>query len=474
MQNNTLTTASIEVGQTFNDEINGEGDTDVLAITIEAGQTLDFTLDASFFREISLVDSEGNIVAQPDIQFNGNRNLPEPSFQFQAEETGIFFYTILGAEPLSSIATGDYSLTVTEIEDDTGNFTSNATALEGSDNIINGTFEYFTDRDAYTVDLSAGDTLNVQIDEELAAAGISILGPDGLVPENIEVLDFVITRFGRFEFNLEVEALEAGTYTILAENDFGSIADFNSGDPGTGDYTLTVNVDSADSLIGTTGNDELQGTSGNDVINGLRGADQLNGGRGADELNGGNGADVLNGNRGADDLNGGNGADFLSGGNGRDTLEGGNGNDVLVGGNGADTFIITETSTSSHDVIDDFGRGNDRLDVSDFADDFDDLNIVTNNDGNVAIYFSEDQSVTFDNLTDVDALSAEHFIFQRSVSSNYVSITPPSYLFGGVIIRSTDVPLVMLLFVYGYFHSPNILQQRNTRFCAVTDIKPAT
>ena len=61
-------------------------------------------------------------------------------------------------------------------------------------------------------------------------------------------------------------------------------------------------------------------------------------------------------------------------------------------------------------MIDDFEVGTDRVDVSDLADDFEDLNIV-NNGSNVAIFFSEDQAVTFNNLTDVEELSADDFIF---------------------------------------------------------------
>ena len=110
-------------------------------------------------------------------------------------------------------------------------------------------------------------------------------------------------------------------------------------------------------------------------------------------------------------LEGTSGADFLNAGDGNDTLIGDSGNDFLIGGSGADTFVLTAPGFgSSFDVIDDFELGVDRLDVSDFADDFEDLNIVSNN-GNVAIFFSEDQSVTFNNLTDVNALSAEDFIF---------------------------------------------------------------
>lgn len=88
----------------------------------------------------------------------------------------------------------------------------------------------------------------------------------------------------------------------------------------------------------------------------------LSGGRGHDVLIGGDGDDLLEGNRNADTLVGGLGNDTLRGGKGHDRLEGGEGNDVLYGGLGDDVFVFADNSGA--DTIMDFGRGNNRIEVS--------------------------------------------------------------------------------------------------------------
>jgi cysteinyl-tRNA synthetase, unknown class len=86
---------------------------------------------------------------------------------------------------------------------------------------------------------------------------------------------------------------------------------------------------------GTSGNDVLKDGSGNNLIRGLGGHDAL--------LAGG-------------------GNDTLSGGDGNDTLSGGAGNDSLTGGAGADVFAFA--SGGGSDVIADFLKGTDKLDLS--------------------------------------------------------------------------------------------------------------
>jgi Ca2+-binding RTX toxin-like protein len=93
------------------------------------------------------------------------------------------------------------------------------------------------------------------------------------------------------------------------------------------------------------------GTALQDVLFGSTGADTLNGGDSRDKLLGGLGADTLNGGAGADDL------------------IGGAGRDVMTGGAGIDWFIFdkaTETGLGlSSDVITDFVRGTDKIDLCD-------------------------------------------------------------------------------------------------------------
>jgi len=82
------------------------------------------------------------------------------------------------------------------------------------------------------------------------------------------------------------------------------------------------------------------------------------------------GNDRMFGYAGNDSLWGGTGNDSLSGGDGADKLYGESGKDSLRGGSGKDAFVfsrITESGsgTTTADVIADFARGQDRIDLKD-------------------------------------------------------------------------------------------------------------
>lgn len=80
-------------------------------------------------------------------------------------------------------------------------------------------------------------------------------------------------------------------------------------------------------------------------------------------------ANRLTGNAAANVLNGGSGNDTLIGADGNDRLLGSSGKDYLYGGLGADQFVFrstveSSTSASYADVISDFTRGKDKIDLS--------------------------------------------------------------------------------------------------------------
>ncbi|AVO55178.1 retention module-containing protein [Ectopseudomonas mendocina] len=85
-----------------------------------------------------------------------------------------------------------------------------------------------------------------------------------------------------------------------------------------------------------------------------------------DTLLGSEGSDVLLGLGGNDTLHGLGGNDRLEGGDGNDTLIGGKGNDILIGGAGNDTFVwnADDRGGNYHDIVKDFGNGEDKLDLS--------------------------------------------------------------------------------------------------------------
>lgn len=177
----------------------------------------------------------------------------------------------------------------------------------------------------------------------------------------------------------------------------------------------------SDDLRGGDGNDLVEGMGGHDWLDGGRGADDLYGDAGNDiyvvdnrndrvfetttatsgvnsggtdlvrssvsftlgrfveklTLTGSNAIDgtgnwhanVLTGNDAANTLRALGGNDVLRGGGGRDVLAGGNGADVLTGGAGRDLFDFNAASESgltvaTRDVVIDFTRGMDRIDLS--------------------------------------------------------------------------------------------------------------
>lgn len=123
-----------------------------------------------------------------------------------------------------------------------------------------------------------------------------------------------------------------------------------------------------DVLAGDAGKNKIYGLDGVDRISGASGSDLLNGGSGNDKIYGQNGNDKVNGGNGADKLFGGAGNDKLFGQDGKDKLQGDTGKDILTGGKGADIFVFRKTSdsttkTSTADVITDFQKGVDRVDL---------------------------------------------------------------------------------------------------------------
>jgi Ca2+-binding RTX toxin-like protein len=183
-----------------------------------------------------------------------------------------------------------------------------------------------------------------------------------------------------------------------------AVTDVSEGSPTTyrgtnGDDTVTT---AADFIYGRKGNDiifatspntaTVSGAEGNDHIEytGVGGqmvayggdqADTIIGGGNADQLHGEGGDDTISGNGGNDTLSGGDSSDLISGGEGDDAISGQGGNDQIDGGLGDDTlsggltsydvFIFTRSLASGQppvgwgeDIITDFERGRDHLNLS--------------------------------------------------------------------------------------------------------------
>jgi Ca2+-binding RTX toxin-like protein len=147
-----------------------------------------------------------------------------------------------------------------------------------------------------------------------------------------------------------IENTKEGTDKVVSTVDH-KLADFIE--------NLTLSGTSSIDGTGNTWHNTIYGNAAANTLSGLTGDDKLYGQAGNDLLLGGDGADRLYGGSGNDRLEGGAGNDFFQGGTGTDTL---------IGGSGADTFDWNYTADigkgTTRDVILDFTRGSDKIDLS--------------------------------------------------------------------------------------------------------------
>lgn len=206
---------------------------------------------------------------------------------------------------------------------------------------------------------------------------------------------------------------------------------------GVGDDTL-IGGDGADALDGGDGIDTADysgsasgviarldatstgGTAEGDTMTGIENligsafADTLKGNDVDNLLESGNGDDLLRGNGGRDIMLGGLGDDILFGGSGRDKLYGEAGDDTLVGGRGTDKFFYDDSLDEITDFVNDVDSirldgaalGIVGLTVEDVLG-----SMATVVGGNVEIAFGTYDILTVLNLTDINALSDDVFIF---------------------------------------------------------------
>jgi Ca2+-binding RTX toxin-like protein/pimeloyl-ACP methyl ester carboxylesterase len=197
--------------------------------------------------------------------------------------------------------------------------------------------------------------------------------------------------------------------------------------------------DGKDTINGGGGNDKFYGEAGNDLIRGGIGNDKIFGGTEYDTLYGGdgndrvwggngrdkaylgkgddvffdngqndkNGRDTVYGGAGGDTINGGGGNDKFYGGAGNDLIRGGIGNDTLNGGFGRDTFVFA--TGDGRDVIEDFNRGNDTIQLSGFGiNRAQALKAAAQDGGDVVIDLGSNDIITLLN-TDLGTLTRSDF-----------------------------------------------------------------
>lgn len=131
----------------------------------------------------------------------------------------------------------------------------------------------------------------------------------------------------------------------------------------------------------------------NDVINGMAGNDIIHGRSGNDLLRGQEGNDTLYGDEGNDIINGGAGADILNG---------GSGNDIFTYNN------ISDSTHVNSDIILDFVKSQDKIDLSNLNLHFEDLIITHQPNYTVVEFQNSDLEIKFQGQFDFDH---QDFIF---------------------------------------------------------------
>ncbi|HUH48464.1 MAG TPA: cadherin-like domain-containing protein, partial [Mycoplana sp.] len=207
----------------------------------------------------------------------------------------------------------------------TGDLT--ATVKQGASYTLTKTDLYFADPDDVAADVTF--TVSSQVAGKLLVNGTAA------------------TSFTGAELAAgKVTFLHGGSKTTTASfNVFVEDGDEDGSTPVVSIFNFTV---TPANISGTTGSDKLTGTSGSDVLDGKGGNDTLKGGAGNDTLIGGTGVDILTGGAGRDVFV------FASV---KDSAPGHSG---FVNNGGFSPL----SGGGKRDIVTDFARGEDRLDVS--------------------------------------------------------------------------------------------------------------
>lgn len=273
------------------------------------------------------------------------------------------------------------------------------------------------------------DILSIEIRGEF------IYGPETVGLDNVKLT----APDGRFDILAEEHSARLLATTdrfkkaIELLND-GNFLDIAAGEPldktlllSTDDVTIqaggalsgSITLDDSVRALHISGAGKTLEVAGNALSNSLRasGPDskfiELSGKGGDDFLFGSanpkGGTARLIGGSGDDTLLGGFSGDKLIGGNGNDRLEGQGRHDRLLGGKGADTFVFD--SHDGRDLIVDFGKGHDRIELLRTGmTGFDDLTFGTWH-GNLAIELGGNNMIVLDGYSNPSELSADDFLF---------------------------------------------------------------
>ena len=268
------TTASVAVGDIFTGTLESSGDSDWVAVELEAGQTYRINLDGTgndalpdtylrVFAPGSSDRASGTLVASnDDVNLRGGDYTS--MVEFTATQSGTHY---IDAGAYADYYTGDYIIAVESLDVAA---TSATTASVDVDGTYVGTLESSGDSDWVAVELEAGQTYRINLDGtgndalpdtylRVFAPGSSDRASGTLVASN----DDVNLRGGDYTSMVEFTATQSGTHYI----DAGAYADYY-----TGDYIIAVeSVDTAPTAPTTGGVNVAIEEIGNYMASGIWG-----------------------------------------------------------------------------------------------------------------------------------------------------------------------------------------------------------
>lgn len=238
------------------------------------------------------------------------------------DDVGRYTLRVSASDLEGATASGDFSLTVTNVND----APELSGALRDAATYQNAPLSYAIAPDTF-IDVDAGDRLSFAA--ALAAgtplpAWLAFDAASGVfsgLPDETQTGEYDIAVTARDGSG----AAAVGLFSLHV-SDAGAFSTTHRG------------TKRADTISTGPGNDFVDAGKGDDIISSGPGRDLAIGGKGDDTLWLGYGNDLGFGSEGRDRLDGGDGNDFLSGADGDDRMDGGAGNDVVTGGAGKDTL----------------------------------------------------------------------------------------------------------------------------------------
>ena len=265
----TGTTGTVAVGGSTTGEIEGSGDRDWFAVTLDAGKTYQIDLEGSDTRAGTLYDpylrgvhdADGNLIDGTTDDAGGAGS--NSRVTFMAAETGTY-YVAAGAHGSRE---GTYTLSVADVTDGVpddfaaGTETTGTVAVGGT---ARGEIDFNGDRDWFAVTLEEGKNYQIDLEGWWTSAGI-LYDPylRGVHDADGNLIDGTTDDSGGAGWNSRVDFTPTadGTYYVAA----GADSD------GEGSYTLSV-VDVTDGVpddfeagTGTSGVVEVDGSARGEI-----------------------------------------------------------------------------------------------------------------------------------------------------------------------------------------------------------------